>query len=218
LSALFRPYDLAYVDKTKIERLFSKLSSEIIAERNDRSEKGTGVGPLGLELESILAKLGLGTTAARELNSDYPSIMEIMSNVSIANKLNAVLIHGENHGRVARADLAAVDYSQLVASANATEFQILTGVFHPLIDAQYPVVGYPTHGNGELLSETKAGTKESLVRVPLLWDHLWPNQLFFHYLRARARSGEGLRLCISGSSAATEQSIVLDPMAIWLEY
>lgn len=235
-----RMYDYSYLNPVKVESLFAQLNGHVINERKERTEKGVkGVGKLGVEIGSTLAKLGLAKgTAEGKLSSDYSKILEITTTLSLENKLNVVQTYNDNYHRIARVDLSSVDYSELSSSIRASDFQILRGVFRlhiddlapdavgeALIEAFHFVAGryyreMPEnvelrYKNGELLSERRhSDTNEPLVRVPLFFEHLLPNQLF---LGSGARN-QGLSISVLGNCIVEPAYIVANPVAIWLEY
>ncbi len=197
-----------YRNDAKIDALYSQLAGRVIEEQKETVSKGVGgTGKLGFELGSLLAILGLAKGKAEgELHSDYETILEITSGLSVENKTALLLAHLRQEEQLAHVELFSNNLDEVLGAITKARFQVISGSFT-----------YSTEEDakrGELRSTLRdPGGSGSFVRVPLLLDLQTPNQAINAFDDEDPFPHE-----IFCESIVRRGWILANPIAIWLPH
>jgi hypothetical protein len=158
-----------YLNRERIDSLFSQLNGRLETERKETVSKGVGgTGKLGFEIGNILALVGLAKGSAEaEVRSDYESIREVTSSLSMENKVIVLLNYFRRADMLVKVHLAAGDPNQTVRQIASRRFQLLAGWLN------WQDTG---DGRSELLSHALTADGSPLVRIPLLETNILQQQ------------------------------------------
>lgn len=194
-----------YLNPTKVDSLFSQLQGEVVTEKKERSEKGLkGTGKLGIELGSILAKLGIGKgTGEAEVGSNYSRILEVSSTLSIENKANLLHEHYTTDRHAQIIDLNTVSETALMDIIRSSSVQIFIGGFS--------YSEFPKKETDELWSERRQkNSKLPLVKIPVFRKCFAMDQALNAWTSEDYFSTAALCQCLM-----TKKGILASPIALW---
>lgn len=198
-------YYYVYLNSTKVDSLFSQLQGEVVTEKKERSEKGLkGTGKLGLEIGSILAKLGIGKgTGEAEVGSNYSKILEVSLTLSMENKANLLHEHYTKDRLAQVIDLNTVSEITLTDIIRSSSVQIFSGGFN--------YNEFPEKEVDELWSERrKDSSKLPLVKIPVFRKYFAMDQALNAWTSEDYFSTASLCQCLM-----TKKGILASPIAIW---
>jgi hypothetical protein len=231
--------DYCYINPVRVDSYFSQINGSLIQEKKSRVEKGAkGMGNVGIEIGSILSKLGLGKAHGNtELSADYNHISEMTTSLTVENKVKVILEYHKNRGVLSSINLGEVSIPNVIKThiGNA-ELNVFRGGFKAIIpnatkdeikDAYVKAFHYcarirtgrdlngleiERHEGLIVSGNLEESSGLPLVEVPIVFENLTLNQLFFHLV------GNIIQMEVIGNAITAENRFVLNPLAISFEY